>query len=72
MLGALTQIYPATPQIECLFHLSMNVFKHVQELGFQQVYLNDQLFRTNIRMIPAAVSKILLLLLTNSPTIVVL
>ena len=31
----------------------MNVFKRVQELGLQQVYMNDQLFRTNIRMIPA-------------------
>ena len=31
----------------------MNVFKHVQELGLQHVYLNDQRFRTNIRIIPA-------------------
>ena len=52
MLGALTQIYPVTPQIGRLCHLPMNVFKHVRELGLQQVYLNDQLFRTNIRMIP--------------------
>ena len=42
MLGVLTQIYPATPQIGCLFHLSKNVFKHVQKL--QQLYLNDQIF----------------------------
>ena len=48
MLGVLTQIYPAAPQIGCLFHLSKNVFKHV--LGLQQLYLNDQLFRS---MIPA-------------------
>ena len=48
MLGVLTQIYPATPQIGCLFHLSKNVFKHVQKLGLQQLYLNDQLFRSRI------------------------
>ena len=41
MLEVLTQIYPATPQIGCLFHLSKNVFKPVQKL---------QLFRS---MIPA-------------------
>ena len=38
------------PQIGCLFHHSKNVFKHVQKLGLQQLYLNDQLFRS---MIPA-------------------
>ena len=53
MLGALEQIYPQTPRIVCLFHLSKNVHKHVWDLYLQQTYLNDQEFRTNIRMISA-------------------
>ena len=37
----------------CLFHLSKNIFKHVQQLGLQQMYLNNDIFRENMRMIPA-------------------
>ena len=35
------------------FHLSKKVFTHVQQLGLQQMYLDDDIFRENIRMIPA-------------------
>ena len=53
MIGALGQVYPLSSLHGCWFHLSKNVFKHVQQLGSQQMYLNDDIFRENIRMIPA-------------------
>ena len=53
MIGALGQVYPLSSIHGCLFHLSKNVFKHVQQLGLQQMYLNDDIFRENICMIPA-------------------
>ena len=53
MLSALNQIYPGIPQVGCLFHLSKNVFRRVQDIGLQQNYLTDPVFRGNIRMIPA-------------------
>ena len=52
MLSALKQIFPGMPQVRCLFHLSKNLFKDVQDTGLQQVYPTDPLFRGNIRMIP--------------------
>ena len=52
-IGALGQVYPLSSVHGCLFHLSKNVFKHVQQLGLQQMYLDDDIFRENIRMIPA-------------------
>ena len=51
MIGAIRQVYPLCPIYGCLFHLSKNVYKHVQELGLQQMYQEDELFRENIRMI---------------------
>ena len=53
MLSALSQIYPGTPQVGCLFHLAKNVFRRVQDIGLQKNYLTDPLFRGNIRIIPA-------------------
>ena len=53
MLSALNQIYPGIPQVGCLFHLAKDVFRCVQDIGLQQNYLTDVLFRGNIRMIPA-------------------
>ena len=53
MLSALNQIYPGIPQVGCLFHLAKNVFRRVQDIGLQQNYLTDPLFRGNIRIIPA-------------------
>ena len=53
MLSALSQIYPGIPQVGCLFHLAKNVFRRVQDIGLQQNYLTDTLFRGNIRIIPA-------------------
>ena len=53
MMSALRQQYPLVPQKDCLFHLSKSIFRKVQELGLSQRYINDQEFRTNIRMIAA-------------------
>ena len=52
MLNALNQIYPGIPLVRCLLHLAKNVFRRVQDIGLQQNYLTDPLFRGNIRMIP--------------------
>ena len=41
------------PQKGCLFHLSKNVYKLVQDEGMSQLSMNDEEFRTNIRMISA-------------------
>ena len=53
MMGALDQVYYVVPQKGCLFHLSKNVYKRVQNEGMLQLYMNDEEFRTNIRMISA-------------------
>ena len=39
MLSALNQIYPGITQVGCLFHLTKNVFRRVQDIGLQQNYL---------------------------------
>ena len=41
------------PQVGCLFQLSKNVFRHVQDIKLKQTYLSDQLIRGNVRMMPA-------------------
>ena len=51
MMGALDQVYPIVSQKCCLFHLSKNVYKCVQDEDMSQLYMNDKEFRTNIRMI---------------------
>ena len=51
MMDALDQVYPVVPQKGCLFHMSKNVYKRVQDEGMSQLYMNDEEFRTNIIMI---------------------
>ena len=53
MIGALDRVYPLVPQKGCLFHLSKNIYRRVQELGLSQLYIADDIFRTNIKMISA-------------------
>ena len=36
-----------------MFHFSKNVYKRVQDEGMSQLYMNDEEFHTNIRMISA-------------------
>ena len=40
MVGALDRVYPAVPQNGCLFHLSKNIYKRVQQEGLSQLYMN--------------------------------
>ena len=53
MIQDLGQVYPYSAAQGCLFHLSKKVFKRVKELGVQQRYVDDPVFRSNIRMIAA-------------------
>ena len=53
MMGALDQVYPVVPQKGRLFHLSKYVYKRVQDEEMSQLYMNDEEFHTNIRMINA-------------------
>ena len=53
MIGAKAQVYPLTLQRGCLFHLSKNIYRRVQELRLSHQYLNDAVFCRNIKMILA-------------------
>ena len=53
MMGALDQDYPLAPQKGYLFHLSKSIYKCVQDESMSQLYMNDEEFPTNIRMINA-------------------
>ena len=44
---------PGVPLVGCHFHLSGNSFKHLQLLGLQQDYENNQIFRLHVRMMMA-------------------
>ena len=46
-------IYSIVPQKGLLFHLCQNVYRRVQQEGLSHLYLNDDAFRTNIRMTDA-------------------
>ena len=59
MMGALDQVYPVVPQKGCLFHSSKTVYKRVQDEDMSQLYMNDEDFRTNIRMISALLETML-------------
>ena len=37
----------------CLFHLTKNIYRKVQQSGLAQEYINNEQFRNNIRMIGA-------------------
>ena len=50
MIVALNQEHPSLPPKGCLFRLSKSIYRHVQELGLSQSYMNDEQFRTNIRI----------------------
>ena len=52
-IGAITMVFPNASVYGCLFHLTKSIYRHVQANGLQQQYLNDNLSRTNIRMIGA-------------------
>ena len=53
IIGAIAQVNPLTLQKGYLFHLSKSIYGRVQELGLSHQYLNDAVFRTNVKMISA-------------------
>ena len=53
MHSAIPNVFPNASVHGCLFHLCKSIFRRVQAHGFQQEYLDDDNFRTNIRMIAA-------------------
>ena len=52
-VSAMRAVHPNTTQKGCLFHLSQSVYRKVQASGLQGIYLEDEAFRTNVRMLPA-------------------
>ena len=52
-IGALPIVFPNVTVIGCLFHLCKSIYRRVQAEGLQQQYIDEEDFRTNIRMIPA-------------------
>ena len=52
-INAVRQVYPQSSLVGCLFHLCKSVFRHVQSEGLQQMYMENEVFRSNVRMIPA-------------------
>ena len=63
MLSALNQIYSGIPQVGCLFHLAKNVFRRLQDIGLQQNYVTDPLFRGNTCIIVVLMSSLFLIIL---------
>ena len=63
MLSALNQIYSGIPQVRCLFHLAKNVFRRLQDIGLQQNYVTDPLFRGNTCTIVVLMSSLFLIIL---------
>ena len=52
-ISAIPNVFPNSSVGGCLFHLCKSIFRRVQANGLQQEYLDDDNFRTNIRMIAA-------------------
>ena len=52
-IGAAEIVYPNSNKRRCFFHLSQNVYRHVQQNGLSQIHLRDEDFRTNIRKVSA-------------------
>ena len=50
VISAMDRIYPIVPQKGCLFHFCQNFYRRVQQEGLSHLYLNDDAFRTNLRM----------------------
>ena len=53
VINACSTGYPLSELSGCFFHLSQNVYKRVQETHLTDLYQNNVVFRTNIRMICA-------------------
>lgn len=52
-MNAFEEAFPTAALHGCLFHMSQNVYKHVQEHGLRNLYSENPEFALKIRMLPA-------------------
>ena len=52
-INSIRNVLPQTDISGCFFHLSSNLWKHIQRAGLQERYKNDPQFRLQLRMIAA-------------------
>ena len=52
-INAFSDVYSNMNQFGCHFHLSQSIQRHVREQGLTQLYMNDPVFRENVKMISA-------------------
>ena len=52
-INAIRNVLPQTDISDCFFHLSSNLWKHIQRAGLQKRYMNDPQFGLQLRMIAA-------------------
>ena len=52
-LNSVCQVYPNTEFTGCFYHFSSNIKKHVQNLGLQNHYQNDESFALWLCMLSA-------------------
>ena len=50
-INAVADAYPGVDQRGCLYHLTSNIYKNVQNRGLQPLYNNDNVFRQNIQFL---------------------
>ena len=52
-INAIIRVFPHAAVYGCHFHLCKSIFRHIQSEGLQQRYMENEDFRTNMRMICA-------------------
>lgn len=52
-LNAVTKEFPAAIIKGCFYHFCQSIWRHIQQIGLQERYVNDLGFAAHIRMIPA-------------------
>ena len=52
-LNSVRQVYPNTEFKRCFYHFSSNIWKHIQNLGLQNHYQDDENFALWLRMLSA-------------------
>ena len=52
-INAAIGIFPNVEVSCCFYHLSANIWKHIQEYGLKERYIKDQVFSIHIRMVAA-------------------
>ena len=52
-INAVKNVFPGCEVNGCYFHLTQNVYRKIQSLGFQQRYQQDMTFATACKLVPA-------------------